>query len=382
MLKKRERLFSQNLLKPVSPVNREQTRQQGPAYKIGIVTNTFQSGYHGRLVDSAVKQLNSLGHCEIVQSNSRSREGELAAWESLLSVSCDGVILHTDRISDNELNNLMAQQANSVLMNRRLKSFETRSVYFDNEKGGALAASHLLDLGHRSVAMVTGPSSFFEVADRSKGFKDQLAAHSSEAKVAIEIESDFTAEGGALAMDNLTTLEEHVTAVFFQNDAMAIGAMDWCRRHGIRVPEDMSIIGFDDVPECLYSSPQLSSIRQPLAQIGRASVVRLLNLLGSPDSSEDIQNSQCFLPQLASRSSVAKLTDDHTNHQTKSSTLSIRERSCIYWAARGKTSWEISLILNLAESTVVFYLRNAGKKLRTVNRTHTVAAAIKLGVIS
>lgn len=351
-------------------------------YRIGIVTNEFESPYYGRMLDSAVSCLRNQGHIAIVQSNAATRVGEIAACQSLMNFDCDGVILHADLLTETELNDLMKHYPHSVIMNRRVENFENRCVYFDNVKGGALAALHLIENGHRHIAMVTGPKHFFEVADRSSGFINQMVASKLNANLVVEIEGDFCNDGGAMAMSKLTRLEEPVTAVFFHNDEMAIGAIGWCRDHGIRVPEDMSIIGFDDLPIYQHTIPQLSSIRQPLAQIGKASAQCLINLLNDSDAPDVPQTEQYFSPQLVDRASVARLTIDQLNNNTPITPVSSREISCIYWAAKGKTSWEISVILDVSESTVVFHLRNAGKKLKTVNRTHTVAEAIRLGIIS
>lgn len=351
-------------------------------YRIGIVTNQFESPYFGRMIDSAVKCLTKLGHTAIVQSNAETQKGESSDWHSLMDCKCDGLILHSDLLTETELNRLMIQCPRSVIMNRRIERVKERCIYFDNVKGGALAASHLIERGHRSLAMVTGPKHYVEVADRCKGFINEIAAYSSDVELSVEIASDFSHDGGAVAMSKLCRLDETVTAVFFHNDTMAVGALNWCRSHGIRIPEDMSVIGFDDLSICEHSTPQLNSIKQPLAQIGEASATCLVNLLNGSTSAERDTTTHCYSPQLIDRSSVTQLTTDQANNGLHLTPVSARERSCIYWAAKGKTSWEISVILDVSESTVVFHLRNAGKKLKTVNRTHTVAEAIRIGIVS
>lgn len=351
-------------------------------YRIGIVTHDFVSHYHGRMIDSAVKFLSKRGHESIVQSNAGSREGEKNAWHSLMDCQCDGVILLANLLNDQDLDQLMELYPTTVLMNRSPDRFLSRSVYFDNQFGGALAASHLIENGHRSIAMVTGPLALFEASHRRLGFINALDQADCDARLAAEIESDFKEESGAESMNQIISHEEPITAAFFHNDDMAVGALDWCRLHGIRVPQDVSIIGFDNSRISKYTTPLLTTIEQPVYEIGEAAATRILNLLDAIQYTEAENVQLQFEARLIDRSSVARLFLDNAENYNDLVPVSNREKSCIFWAAKGKTSWEISIILEVSESTVVFHLRNAGRKLKTANRTHTVAEAIRLGVIS
>lgn len=351
-------------------------------FRIGIITHDFESPYYCLMVDSAVKALRKRGHNSIVQSNAGSRKGEMSAWHSLMECDCDGIILQANLLTDQDLDQMMERYPSTILIKRSLQRFPNRSVCLDNRSGGAQAAVHLIENGHRLIAMATGPLTHFEVVDRRNGFINALNDADCDMTLVIEIESDFNAESGAAAMNQIIHHDESVTAVFFHSDDMAIGALDWCRRHGIRVPQDVSIIGFDNLIVSQYTTPRLTTIGQPVGEIGEAAVVQLISLLTNNEKAETTQDKTQFTPRLNNRSSVARLSPDNAEKYGDIASVSSREKSCIYWAAKGKTSWEISIILEVSESTIVFHLRNAGKKLNTVNRTHTVAEAIRRGVIS
>ena len=346
---------------------------------IGIITNTFESPYYGRMVERASNFLLVRGYHSIVQSNAKSKTGELDAWMSLEACECDGLIIHSNSLTDEELVQLLELYPKSVLMNRYLPQYEERCVYLDNIYGGQLAGSHLVEMGHKNIAMVTGPNSFFEVKERTAGFIEALSSHTPGLEPKLVIEGDFMLEGGANAIRTIVDSEQQITAVFFHNDDMAFGALEQCRLTGINVPNDLSIIGYDDLLPCRHTSPTLTSIHQPLKRIGEAAAMLIHEMLSDEEwpRIKGETNRTLFKPVLAERESVKKLGVPHFN-----SLISKREVECLEWTAIGKTSWEISVILGISESTVTFHLRNATAKLNASNRTHAVSISLKTGLIT
>lgn len=269
---------------------------------VGVVINRFDSPYYGALLAGAEKAIAAEGFKMLAESTHERAEGEREAWLSLLERQCEAVIIHSDSLDDDELSTWMASHPTSVLMNRFLPGFEDRSIYLDNQRGGALAATYLYDKEHRKIAMVTGPSRFYEVRDRSTGFLETLRGLGVEPTV---IESDFLVQGGYDAIDALLDRDPTITGVFFQNDEMALGAMEACHERGVVVPDDLSIIGFDDIPTARHLRPKLTTIRQPLGDIAAAAGQLAYALaVGAPDTS-DIP--RVFEAEVVERASVVEV---------------------------------------------------------------------------
>lgn len=234
---------------------------------VGVVIKRFDSLYYGALLDGAEKAIAAQGFKMLAESTRERAEGEREAWSSLLERQCEAVIVQCGCLDDDELSDWMRERPKSVLMNRYLAAFEDRCIHLDNRRGGALAATYLHGKGHRNIAMVTGPSNFYEVRDRTEGFTEALRDRGITPTV---IESDFLVQGGYDAVIPLLESDPSITGIFFQNDEMAAGAVEACRERGIIVPDDLSMIGFDDIPVARHLVPKLTTIRQPLRDIGAA----------------------------------------------------------------------------------------------------------------
>jgi DNA-binding LacI/PurR family transcriptional regulator len=149
----------------------------------------------------------------------------------------------------------------------------------DNELGAAIAAQHLLGLGHRRIALVAGPDDWSEALARTRGFEGALRDAGLEPTAVAA--GDWTAESGYLAFQQLRG--HGFTAVFCANDQMALGLMHAAVERGLRVPEQLSVVGFDDVPESAHYLPPLTTIRQDFDELGRRAVATLLaRVEGSP----------------------------------------------------------------------------------------------------
>ena len=270
---------------------------------VGVVINRFDSIYFGSLLDGAEKTIAAEGFKMLVESTGECAEGERDAWASLLERQCEAVIIHSDNMDDDELVQWMAEHPKCLLMNRLLPGFENRCIHLDNCRGGELAAHYLYDKGHRQIAMVTGPDKYYEVRDRSAGFAKALAEHGLNV---VTVESNFLVRGGHEAMACLLDNKTPITAVFFHNDEMAAGALEACRERGVNVPQDLSMIGFDDIPSSRHLMPKLTTIRQPLREIG-AAAGRLAHALavGEKDTSHI---PHVFEAEVVERASVLPLT--------------------------------------------------------------------------
>lgn len=148
-------------------------------------------------------------------------------------------------------------------------------VGVDNAAGATLAVKHLIRSGHTRIATVAGPQDMVAGIDRLSGYRLALAGAQLEAYVAV---GDFTQESGAVAIRELLDREPRLDAVFVASDLMAIGVLRALRRAGRRVPDDVAVVGFDDIEPARYTEPPLTTVRQPIGGIGRRLARQLLRL--------------------------------------------------------------------------------------------------------
>jgi DNA-binding LacI/PurR family transcriptional regulator len=172
------------------------------------------------------------------------------------------------------------------------------SISVDQFEGARLATRHLIDLGHRRIIHLAGPQDWIEAEARMQGYLREVA--DAELMVRPPVLGDWTAEFGYRAGHELL-LGEDFTAVFCSNDSMALGLLHAFREAGVRCPDDVSIVGFDDIPEAAHYGPPLTTIRQDFAEIGRRSIDLLLAELGEGGQ----RHAEPIRPELVLRSSTS-----------------------------------------------------------------------------
>jgi DNA-binding LacI/PurR family transcriptional regulator len=189
----------------------------------------------------------------------------------------DGVILMSLHDGDRLPDLLADAHIPTVLSGRPMGTRRLMNyVDADNRGGGQLAADHLLSIGRRRIATVTGPMEMPAAVDRFEGYCDALRAAGTRLSRSLVEPGDFTDRSGSRAMTALLARNPDLDAVFVASDPMAIGALQALERAGRRVPDDVAVVGFDDVPMAEYTSPPLTTIRQPLEQMSVAMADLLL----------------------------------------------------------------------------------------------------------
>ena len=187
-----------------------------------------------------------------------------------------------------------------VVGGRPLRGSGTSLVDVDNRGGARVATAHLLENGRRAVATIAGPADMGAGVDRLAGYRDALA----EAGVPLDdglVEiADFTQEGGAAAMSRILKARPDIDAVFAASDLMAAGALSVLDAAGVRVPHDVALVGYDDSPVALSVRPQLTSVRQPIEEMG-AEMARLL--IAAVDEAQPVQRRVILATQLIRRAS-------------------------------------------------------------------------------
>ncbi|HEY71755.1 MAG TPA: substrate-binding domain-containing protein, partial [Thermoflexia bacterium] len=157
------------------------------------------------------------------------------------------------------------------------------SVLTDNAQGGRLATHHLIELGHRRIGCITGPSDVTPSADRVTGYRQALEEGSIPVDEALIIKGGFQYESGYRAARQLLAMDDAPTAIFACNDLMAVGAIRAALELGRQVPADLSIVGFDDVRLASFANPPLTTIAQPKYEMGVVAATMLLERMRDPD---------------------------------------------------------------------------------------------------
>jgi len=210
---------------------------------------------------------------------------EASLLERLTRDVTDGALLVLPEESSAELERVISDARPIVVVDPLLPLGERVPCVSVGHGGGAGdAMRHLLELGHRRIGAVTGPPGWVATEARREGYRTALARAGIPFDPALEVASDFERAAGASAAAVLLSLPEPPTAIFAFNDAIAVGTMRAAHELGVRVPEELSVIGFDDIAYATMVGPMLTTVRQPLGELGRTAVNLLLRLLERPSS--------------------------------------------------------------------------------------------------
>ncbi|MCF2946728.1 LacI family transcriptional regulator [Paraglaciecola aquimarina] len=206
----------------------------------------------------------------------------------------DGVLLFGSRIpfKVDESLPLGPQLPPLVNGNEGIESDEIVKVAVDNEAAAKAAVNYLISIGHKRIAAITGPSDVPSSRKRTKGYKSALIEAGIEVEDVLQIEGEYDVKSGVDCAQKLLLLRQRPTAIFCFNDDMAIGAMQFLQQQGFKIPEDISVMGFDDINYAEYVTPSLSTVHQPLQEIGTACINLLLKQLNG----EKVEPGSQYLP--------------------------------------------------------------------------------------
>ncbi|MCL4520472.1 MAG: LacI family transcriptional regulator [Firmicutes bacterium] len=193
-----------------------------------------------------------------------------------------GAIVFASDIAEDLLIDSARRGLPIVAIDRMIANDHLVSIAVDNFQGGYLATKHLIDLGHKHIAYIAGSNDSVDDHQRFLGFQRALAEHGLSPHFDLRISGDFTENGGYRAIKTLVAQKDLPTAIFFANDEMAIGGLRALAAEQISVPQDVSVVGFDDIVLARYVSPGLTTVRQPIYEMGALAMnILLTSLLGS-----------------------------------------------------------------------------------------------------
>jgi LacI family transcriptional regulator, galactose operon repressor len=243
---------------------------------LGLIVTDIENPYFPQLVRAVEDAANAEGYAILLCNADEDPEREASYLDVLVERRVDGLIVAASTIGTRQRQWLAHPPVPVVLVNTRSPQTDLPSIASDNRAGGRLAAHHLLDLGHRRFGYLMPPPRNLDAPNRLAGVREALR-RTPGATLAIG-RGGATVAGGETAMLELLS-GEPPTAVIAYNDLMAIGALRAVRRAQLRVPVDVSLVGFDDVAFAAYAEPALTTVRQQTAEMGRWAVATLTERL-------------------------------------------------------------------------------------------------------
>ncbi len=247
---------------------------------VGVTLPLIHHSYFSEILAGATEASYEQGLSVVLSPTLHEHDREVSLMERLARGVTDGALLILPEESKEEFIALHEQGYPFVIVDPHTPLDErVPTVSADHTSGAREATAHLLALGHRRIAVITGPRGWIATEERLRGYRSALADAGLLADPTLQIESNFRTNGGREATAELLALRDRPTAIFAFNDMLAIGAIQGARDHGLRVPEDLSVVGFDDTFEASITFPALTTVRQPLAEMGRMAVTQLLRLL-------------------------------------------------------------------------------------------------------
>ena len=271
---------------------------------IGVVVNEISSPFYNGIISGIEKRVEAEGMHLVVSSGHNNRETEKEALEFLKKGRSDAIVMQFDACTDFDFLDWTKDCQPFAIVGRYITELADSCIYIDNDLGGRLATEHLISKGHKNIAHISGPLAMQDSRNRLQGYQAALRKADLPIKEDYFVEGDFLESGGYRATKRLLERNTNMTAIFTANDQMAAGALKALRDENISVPNDISLIGYDDVMLAQYLYPALTSIRQPLLEMGQAAANLVLNALGK----QDVEVKNKFEPVLVERDSVADIS--------------------------------------------------------------------------
>jgi LacI family transcriptional regulator len=274
----------------------------GRTLSVGVITQAIDSPFYGLALRGIEIELTAAGYSPLFVSGHWNAQEEQRCIDVLRSRRVDGIIILTGRLSDDALCNL-AKSMPVVVTGRELTASNLYSLDFNNFEGARIATHHLLASGHRDIAFISGNPIHPDATERLRGYRAALKAAGVRHKPALVLPGKYQEESGLLAVERLIDSREPFSAVFAANDQMAFGAALGLYRRGLRVPDDVSLVGLDNLAGAAHSIPPLTTVHQAADDLGRLAASSLLQLLGGQKPTAALPE-----PRLIVRSSTRALT--------------------------------------------------------------------------
>jgi LacI family transcriptional regulator len=257
---------------------------KGKAEAIGIVVPDISNAFFALLAGEAERLAVASGFDVVIWSSRNRIERELACFDRLRAGYIDGLLLITNHEDDGRLaERIKAMPGRVVIIDEDVVGGVAPAFFVENEFGGYEATRHLIQHGHRRIAHIGGPKGVMSAIERAKGWRRALAEIGVEPEPQWHVFTEYEVEPAIRDAVQLFALDPLPTAIFAGSDAVALGVMTQARLHGVAIPQDISLVGFDGMPINDLLGPPLTSIAQPIDDLGRRGAERLIAMInGAP----------------------------------------------------------------------------------------------------
>ena len=282
-----------------------QSLASGQSMTIGVITQNFGSPFYDGILNGILQGLEGTAYSPLFADGRWDKTIEQRAMQTFTDRRVDGLIFVGGQLSESFLAEV-GQKIPIIVVARELASMNGNCIYADNFKAAYELTRYLLDMGHRNIAHITAKMHYQEtvtdVEQRFNGYQQAMADAGLLPEPHLIVAGDLRQQSGALAVEMLLMQKQPFSAIFAANDQMAIGARLGLYRRGIRVPDDVSLVGFDDETTVAFMIPPLTTVRQPAVDMGQAAAAAILDLIN-----EKVPTIRKFEPKLIMRESVARL---------------------------------------------------------------------------
>jgi len=269
---------------------------------VGILVSELHGPFFGRMMAGIEAELRAAGKHVIITTGHSEEDKEKDGIDFLISRNCDALILHVEAVSDEYLIDLCKGDIPVYLMSRLVDGITENCISLNNELGGYLATKAAIDQGHKDIAYIAGPQFKADSKDRLAGHKRALAEKNMPFSDVLYYEGDFKETGGSDGVKYFLNQKQDFTVLVCANDEMASGAMTYAREFGISLPEQLSIIGFDNIIFARHIFPKLTTIHNPVDEMGHMAAKLVLKDIYQH---KDIEIQHSFKPTLIKRDSLS-----------------------------------------------------------------------------
>ncbi|XHS77714.1 LacI family DNA-binding transcriptional regulator [Burkholderiaceae bacterium UC74_6] len=250
---------------------------------VGVLVPNVQNPFFGELVCGVEEACRQAGYSVLICNSDNDPRHQQQYMRTLLEKRVDGLLLSSAGDDEALARIFSLAKLPSVTVDRLVPGVRADRVAVHNEGGARSAVEHLIEIGHRHIACISGPQQFAVSRERVAGWRTAMLAAGLVADDSLVFESDFSSAGGHIAARRLLAQRPEVTAVFSSNDMMAYGVLRAAAEAGRTVPQRFSVVGFDDIEMSRYVLPALTSVGVPVQQLGREAGRALIERIDNPD---------------------------------------------------------------------------------------------------
>jgi len=272
--------------------------------EIGVIVPDISNPFFSAIIKGLASELHKKNFNLIIYDSDEDIKIEASAIKSLFEKRVDGMIIASVGQDFSHIQKVCELNIPLVIVDRCFELLDADSVSVDNVKGSMLAVNHLLKEGHKRIAFIQGLRGTYANETRLQGYKIALTNGGIEIDENLIVGDDFRSFNGYLKTKQLLSMPNQPTAIFTAGDLIALGALEACREKNLIIPDDLSLITFDDPVFATYLSPALTAIEQPVTRISEVAVSMLLRRLENP---KDECRKVLLEPKINIRNSVARL---------------------------------------------------------------------------